>query len=181
MAETTGVAKRSAAITSLTDSSGGTASNALAAGVGKIMLPFFIDLPTLADGDVLTTFTPGFAGEVVAVDFHVHAAVTTAAKASTLNLEIGTTNLTGGAVALTSANCTPAGAEVNGTAVTAANTFTATDTISIEAASTTTFIEGSGWLIVTVRNLDTVNAIASLAAKANSILTNLRDADVIRV
>ena len=77
-------------------------------------------------------------------------AVTTAAKASTLNLEIGTTNLTGGTVALTSADCDGKGEAIGGTAITAGNVFTASDTISVEAASTTTFIEGSGSLFAVI-------------------------------
>lgn len=101
-------------------------------------------------GDVLTTFTPGFSGRIISLAFGVTTAVTTAAKAATLNMEIGTTDLTGGAVALTSANCTPLGAVVAGSAVTAANSFTATDTISVEAASVTAFAEGAGVLLVTV-------------------------------
>lgn len=102
-----------------------------------------------AAGDV-ATFTPGFAGRVESVQFTIQTAVTTAAKAASLNLEIGSTNLTGGVVALTSANCTPAGATVAGTAVTAANVFTATDVLTVEAASVTAFVEGSGSLLVTV-------------------------------
>lgn len=102
-------------------------------------------------GDVLTTFTPGFAGKIVSLDFAVGTPVTTGSKAATLNAEIGTTNLTGGTVALTSANCTPLGAVVAGAAITAANVFTATDTISIEAASVTAFAEGDGVLIVSMR------------------------------
>mgnify|MGYP001602698178 CR=1 FL=1 len=109
-----------------------------------------ITLANVANGDVLTTFTPGFAGRIESIAFAVTTAVTTGAKATTLNLEIGTTNLTGGSLALTSANCTPLGAVVAATAVTAANTFTATDTISVEAASTTAFVEGAGVLLVTL-------------------------------
>lgn len=110
-----------------------------------------INLATVADGDVLTTYTPGFAGRIESVAFAVTQEVTTGSKASTLNLEIGTTDLTGGVVALTSANCTTLGAVVAGSSVTAANVFTSTDTISIEASSTTAFAEGAGVLLITVR------------------------------
>lgn len=116
------------------------------------ILSFPIVLATVADGDILTTFTPGFAGKITKVDFAVTTKVTTGSKLSTLNLEIGTTNLTGGAVALTSANCTPLGAVVAGTAVTGNNSFSATDNISIEASSTTAFSEGAGSLLVTIQN-----------------------------
>lgn len=117
--------------------------------VGRIIsIP--ITLAQLANGDVLTAWTPGFSGKIVKVEFAVTVPVTTAAKAATLNLEIGTTNLTGGVVSLTSANCTPLGAVIAGTAVTAANSFGPTDTLSVEAASVTTFVEGAGVLLVTV-------------------------------
>lgn len=109
---------------------------------------FWLNLSELTNADVLTTWTPGFAGSITAIEFAVKKAVTTAAKAADLNMEIGTTNLTGGVVGLTSANCTPKGAVVAGTAITAANSFTATDTLSIEAANVTAFVEGDGWLIV---------------------------------
>lgn len=96
-----------------------------------------------AAGDVVTNYTPGFNGKVLKFSACVTTAVTTGAKLATLNLEIGTVNVTGGSLALTSANCTPLGAVVDATAITAANTFTATDTLSVEAASVTAFVEGA--------------------------------------
>jgi hypothetical protein len=115
-----------------------------------IALP--VKLATVADGDVLTTFTPGHAGRIKKIDFAVTNEVTTAAKLTTLNAEIGTTNLTGGTVALTSANSATLGAVVAGAAITGAAGFRATDTISIEAASTTAFVEGEGVLLITIGN-----------------------------
>lgn len=115
-----------------------------------VVLAFHVNLATITGaGDVVTTFTPGFSGRIAAIDFIVGTPVTTAAKAATLNAEIGTTNLTGGTVALTSANCTPLGAEVAGAAITAGNHFGASDTVSIEAASVTAFVEGDGMILVT--------------------------------
>lgn len=107
-----------------------------------------IALANIADGDVLTTFTPGFAGNIQKISFAVGVPVTTAGDGTTLNIEIGTTNLTGGVVTLTSANCTPLGAVIDGTAITAANSFGDSDTISIEASSTTAFAEGDGYLLI---------------------------------
>jgi hypothetical protein len=123
------------------------------AGGVPVIFTTTILLATIADGDLLTNFTPGFAGKIVGLSASVTKAATTAAKASTLNLEIGTTNLTGGSLALTSANMTPLGAVVDATAITAANVFTATDTISIEAASTTAFVEGSITITILMRAL----------------------------
>ena len=119
------------------------ASDNAAAGVWA----FPITLANVANGDLLAGFTPGFAGTITKTQFAVTTVVPTAAKATTLNLEIGTTNLTGGEVALTSANCATV-TTVAGAAITAANTFGASDAISIEASATTTFIEGAGLLLV---------------------------------
>lgn len=132
------------------------AQNNSGAGISVISIPLI--LPSLATGDVLTEYTPGFPFEILGVDFRVTKAVSTASKAATLNLEIGTTNLTGGVVSLTSANCTPLGAAVAGTSVTAGNTGSSTDSISVEASSVTTFVEGEGVLLIKVRNLDTSEA-----------------------
>lgn len=102
----------------------------------------------IADGDIVTTFTPGFDGRIVGANYVAHDPVTTGSKASTLNFEIGTTNLTGGTVSLASANMTPIGKIIASAAITAGAGFKATDTISVEAASTTTFIEGTGVLVI---------------------------------
>lgn len=109
---------------------------------------FPIDLADIADGDLITEWIPGFAGTITDLIAIVKKAATTADKASTLNLEIETTNLTGGVLALTSANMTPVGAQVASSAITAGNVFSATQKISVEAASTTTFIEGKIWLMI---------------------------------
>lgn len=115
--------------------------------VSIICLP--VTLANLANGDVLTSYTPGFAGRIIDWHFAVTTPATTGSKAATLNLEVGTTNVTGGTIALTSANCTPLGAVVaKGSAFTAGTTFTATDTISVEAAGVTAFVEGAGVLII---------------------------------
>lgn len=115
-------------------------------GAGHWIFP--INLASVADGDVLSAFVPGFKGKIISVDAYVVVPVTTGSKLSTLNLEIGAVNITGGTVALTSANCTPLGAKVAGAAVTALNAFAKGDTISIEASTTTAFIEGMIFLDV---------------------------------
>ena len=148
--------------TGWTDSTTGTASKTLAAGVGVYHHTFEIALAGITDADVLTSFLPGHKFKVLAFDFYTTVAVTTAAKASTINLEIGTTNLTGGVISLTSAACTPKGVKVAGTAVTAANTGSASAVISVEATSTTAFVEGSGFFDITIQNMDTADAFASL-------------------
>ena len=124
-------------------------------------------------GDVVTAYTPGFRFRIEALDFQIQTVVTTGSKAVSLNAEIGTTNVTGGVVALTSANCTPAGAQVAGSAITAANEGGATETISIEAASVTAFAEGSGVLLIKLRNLDAAGAgFAYTAADTVDLVVN---------
>lgn len=166
----TPVAQRAdASQVAITDSTTGTVSDTLAAGVGVFTLTVPVNLATVADGDVLTTYTPGFKFKLLSADFAVTQEVTTAAKLTTLNLEIGTTNVTGGTIALTSANSATLGAVVAGAAITAANTGSAADTISIEASSTTAFSEGNGVVLIKIQNMDTADAFASIADKWNEL------------
>lgn len=171
----TPVAQRSGADgTALTDSTGGDvtgATLAATAGVSTIAIP--VNLVTVADGDVLTTYTPGYKFKILSVDAAVTNEVTTADKASTLNVEIGTTNLTGGAVALTSANTATLGAVVAGSAVTAANTGAADATISIEAASTTAFAEGQVVVLIRIQNMDVADNEAKTAELVNELRATL--------
>jgi len=165
---------QSGTLTELTDNSTGTASDTVAAGVGCVTVSLPITLAQITGaGDVLTTYTPGYKFKVLSVDFAVTTVVTTGSKAATLNVEIGTTNVTGGEVALTSANCTPLGAVVAGSAVTAANTGAANATISVEAASVTAFSEGAGVLLIKLQNMDTADAVASAAAKITALTRRL--------
>lgn len=158
----------------LVNNTGGSASGTLAAGVGKYLITVPVNLATVVDGDVLTTMPIPHKFKILSVDAYVTQEVTTGAKLSTLNVEIGTTNLTGGEVALTSANCATLGAKVAGSAVTAANTGAADATISIEAASTTAFAEGQVMVVIGIQNMDTADAFASLVDDAG-ILAQVPD------
>lgn len=112
------------------------------------VFPFHVDLADIADGNVVL-FPPDFAGVIIAHDFVVDDPATTAAKAATLGLEIDDVAVTGGVVALTSANATPRGKTVPGTAVTGNNTFAAGSEIKVIASGVTAFVEGSGTIIIT--------------------------------
>jgi len=149
----------------VTDSTGGAAQAAMAAGVGISTIALPINLASITgSADVLTAFTPGYKFKILAATFAVTVPATTADKLATLNLEIGTTNVTGGEVALTSANCTPLGALVAGEAITAANTGSAAATISVESSAVTAFVEGAGVLYIRIQNMDTADAFAALGA-----------------
>ena len=56
------------------------------------------------------------------------------------------------------------------TAITAANTGTASDTISIEmAASGTVFTAGAGYFVIKIQNMDTADALAAIAARLGDL------------
>lgn len=112
-----------------------------------------IQLATVTAGDVMTDLTLGFTGTIDRVAFVNTVAVTTAAKLASLVVDIGATEVTGGLVALTSANQTPLGVVIAGTAITAGNAFGPTDTISVRGESVTAFAEGAGvlYLFCTIR------------------------------
>jgi len=171
----TPVAKRAdASQAAFTDNSTGTVTDTIAAGAGIHTIAINLPLVGITGNvDVITAYTPGYRFKILSVSFAVTKVVTTAAKAATLNLEIGTTDLTGGVIALTSANCTPLGALVAGTAITANNVGTSSDTISLEASSVTAFAEGDGTLLIRIQNMDTADFIASMADKWNEIRTCL--------
>lgn len=157
-------------LTAFTDNTTGAATNTLAAGAGVQTIALFVNLVDLSAADSLTTYTLGYKFKLLSVSFAVEKAATTAGKAATLTTSISGVAVTGGVLALTSANCTPKGVVVAGTAVTATNTGSAAATISITGSAVTPFIEGAGWILITVQNLDTADAFASLAAKVNAII-----------
>lgn len=157
-----------------TDNSTGTASDTVAAGVGVFTLAIPITLAQIVGaGDVLTTYTPGFRFKLLSFDARVVEVVTTGGDAASLNLEIGAVNVTGGVIALTSANSTPLGAAIAGTAITGNNIGTAADTISIESSSVTAFAEGAVVALIRIQNMDTADAFASMAQHVNDIITSL--------
>lgn len=124
----------------------------------RSILTIPVKLAKLANGDIVTTFTPGFAGTIEKISFVVTDPATTADKAATLNMEIGTTNLTGGVLSLTTVACGTLGKVTDATAITANNAFDKTDTISVEAADVTAFSEGEGALLIVLGH--TVEAVA---------------------
>lgn len=110
-----------------------------------------VNLASVTAADIVSALAPGYSGRITKVQFLVTEAVTTGSKAATLTPKIGSTALTGGVLSLTSANCTPVGAVVAATAVTALNTFVSSDTLTVTASSVTAFAEGAGVLILSLR------------------------------
>lgn len=158
----------------LTDNTGGVASDTIAAGVGITTLT--VPLSSLATGlstgalDLLTNYVPGFAFKLLSFDWVTTIVGAGGGASQTFNLEIGSTNVTGGTLNPTLASTNTIGAITAGSAITANNTGTASDTLSIEmAGGGTVFSSGSGYFVIKLQNLDTVNSVASLSAKINAI------------
>jgi hypothetical protein len=122
--------------------------NASNGGLIRTVISIPLTLSAIADGNV-ASFVPGFAGTIVKAQFSTTVAASTAGKLTTLGFKIGSTAVTGGATALTTATVA-ANANIQGSAITANNAFEATDTITITAASTTAFVEGAGMLLLTI-------------------------------
>lgn len=173
----TPVAQRSGANqTALTDSTGGSVANAtLAATAGITVIPIHLNLAsmTTSAADLVTAYTPGFKFKILAVDFVTTTLGTGSGASQTINLEIGTTNVTCGVVNPTLASTATLGEITAGTSVTAANTGTASDTISVEvAASGTVFTAGEGTLLIRIQNMD----VQDNAAKTAELVNELRAA-----
>jgi len=99
--------------------------------------------------DLVTAYTPGFAGKIAKISVLVTTVASTADKTASLSAKIGAVAVTGGVVSMTTAACATLGAVVDGTAISALNIFDDNDTISIVAADTAVpFIEGEGVLVI---------------------------------
>lgn len=159
----------------LTDNGTGAVGDTIAAGIGvyDLTIPVPANLSTLGTGgvDVATGIVLGHKFKILSWEFITTLAGTNAGASLVFNLEIGTTDLTGGTVTVNLAGTSDIGERTAGTAITAANTGTSTDAISLEvAAGGTAFTAGSGYFVIKVQNMDTADAIAALAAKLNAAL-----------
>lgn len=106
--------------------------------------------------DLMTNLTLGHKFKLLAISFVTTVAGTGASASQVFNLEIGTTNVTGGVVTLTLENQqTTFGQVTEGTAITANNVGSETDTISLEmAAGGTVFTAGAGYFVIRIQNLE---------------------------
>lgn len=119
---------------------------------GPVVIPFAMSAIEAATVDKVTDFPIGAiygAGRILRVDGSITTTLVGAGGAVAVNVEIGTTNVTGGVVSFAIGTPT-VGTFVAGTAVTAANAFSATDTISIEWVVTTAFSAGAVIIYITI-------------------------------
>ena len=158
----------------ITDSTGGAVSDTLAVGAGIYQVSFPFDLADIADGDLVTDYVVGHKFKIISLKWKTTKAATTAAKDSDITMDIGSTAITSVAIALDSDDSTTDTlGGVTNIDSTALNTGSATDTISIVAASTVAFIEGSGVFTVEIQNMDTADAMASISDKWNELRATL--------
>lgn len=119
-----------------------------------VTLAFPINLASVTTTqDVVTDFAPGVDGIIEYFSFVTNVPASTASKTAAFNLEIGTTNVTGGVLTLTTVAANTMGKVTAATAITGANRITARDLLSIEASSVTAFAEGSGTFYVRIRKV----------------------------
>lgn len=125
-------------------------------------------------GDVVTGIAPGHRFKLIALDFVTGSLVGAGASASApCNLEIGSTNVTGGVCTVTLASTNTIGEVTNGTAITALNQGLATDVFSVEKATSVVFTAGEGAFVVTIQNLDTADALAGVADETNALVEKI--------
>lgn len=118
---------------------------------GKLTIPVG-SLATLTNGVKLVDTLPlGFIGRIESLHFKSGTTpASTASKDANLSLLLNAVAVTGGVLSLTTATVNAIGKVVAATAITALNTFIATDTLSVVAGSPTAiFVEGNGEVIIT--------------------------------
>lgn len=152
----------------VTDSTGGAAQAAAAAGVGiyNLTIPHVIPAGTSV-GEVITAITIGHKFKILGWSFVTTVAGAGAGASRVYNMEIGTTDV--GTVpstcTLTEASTSDVGELTAGTAVSGANTGAANATFSIELATGgTAFTAGSGYFVVQIQNMDVADAFAGILA-----------------
>jgi hypothetical protein len=119
------------------------------AGKQTILMPF--QLADIAAGTFKIGMPSGFI--VTSALFRTAKPASTAAKLATLTVSIGGTPVTGGVIALTTANQNTIGGSVAASAITGANIGAGGTTLEVTASAVTAFIEGDGWVEFTVSML----------------------------
>lgn len=111
-----------------------------------------VNLVDMDNVDVITDYTPGFAGEIVKISFITGEPAVTSGKSADISALVNATPVTGGVLGLTTVGVDARGKVVDATAITANNAFSAVDTISVTVADTiTAFGEGSGILVIQLK------------------------------
>ncbi len=178
MAGSTPISQRSdASQVAITDSTGGTVADTLTATVGISTMHFPFEFVTSTSAiDVVTAFVPGYKFKILDWAWIDGGTDLVGASGSRVaNMEIGSVDVGTSASTCTVVQAsTGSGRRIDGTAVSGANTGSASDTFSIEIASGgTTITAGNGAFHVVIQNMDTADALASISDKWNELRTTL--------
>lgn len=174
---------QAATIGAITDSTGGIATTSPATLIANgerstLIIPVGL-LATLVNTTTYQVTIPyGFT--VVSALFHTDVPATTGSKLATLTVSTTAGAVTGGVMALTSANQTPTGAAVAATAISgAAATDIATHNVIVTVSLVTAFVEGSGHIEVTLSNNDLAANWSTMSTIFNALRTSLRNAGIV--
>lgn len=162
----------------ITDNSGGTVSDTIAATAAYQLFGVRLTAASLANSQEYQ-FDPGFAGSLMAINARTVEAVTTSAKAATVTGRVNAGALGGGGV-VSLAGVSAIGVQTAGTAITGAKAFTAAQTVGFTVGSVTTFVEGAFVIELQLRNDDLNTAIAKSAQLVNRIRTDLVNLGLIK-
>ncbi len=170
---TPGSRPTAAAQAAITDNTGGTA--APTTGVAAVAYKEVILIPlglmsSLTNATVYKRVVP-YAFTVSSVLLRIGNPVTTGAKEATLTTQISGTPCTGGVISAAGAYAT--GATQAGSAITALNTGAAGATVEIAVSAVTAFVEGDGWVEITLINNSRADADATIIAQGNAIRSAL--------
>lgn len=110
---------------------------------------FYIPLASIAAA-ALMSWTPGKPGKITGMSFFCSVAASTASKLATLTPAINGTALAGCAVALTTALCVQGATIAGSAAPSVGNVFDDNDVVTILGSSVTSFVEGSGYVLLQV-------------------------------
>lgn len=151
----------------------GAANNlAVATGAGQFTLSVYFRAAAITGNVLLFTYTPGYKFKIVRISAATVDAITTGAKAATLTTAIAGVPTTGGIVALAGAYALGA-EQASSAAITALNTGTNANAITVTASGVTAFTEGGFMLNIELQNMDTADAVASLSKHIDDLITSL--------
>jgi hypothetical protein len=169
-----------AAQAAVTDNSGGSANptTGVAAVAFKETIVLSLgSMASIADSQVYKIALP-YAFTIVSLLFRADNPITTTGKAVTLTAQISGTAATGGIISVAGAYAT--GATQAATAISGAVTGSAGATLEVATSGTTTFVEGTGHVEVTIINNSLANATATMIAQANAIRSALVNLGIIK-
>lgn len=119
---------------------------------GTELFSFGFNLASISAATIASYVIP-FNFKVISITAIPTTVPTTASKAATVTVQIGSTAVTGASVAMTTANMGTLGTNVAGTA-TANNVGASGSTLNLVGSGVTAFVEGAATIVVQLQNTD---------------------------